>query len=96
MRLGKRPRSEWQILYDLLRVLEKRNEFPTPLRILFERAKVKTYRQQKHLETLRIHNLILASGDLPTDTAVITQKGLLFIANYENMMRQLGIDLKTS
>ena len=83
-------RSEYRIVFDMLKVLEKM-DMPVRLRLLYKRAKVGSDQQFEYTQTLNDCRFALLSGFSPRkDTAVITQRGLQFLAEYRTIMRLMG------
>lgn len=83
-------RSIYRIVYDMLKVLKKAN-IPLRLSNLYLRAKIRDSRtQDRYLDVLTDNGLALASGYTYEDTAIITQKGLRYIATYKTILEIMG------
>jgi len=75
-------RSQFTIIFDMLKVMENR-PIRTPLKILFERARIRSpYQQQKYIEILEKSDLVTLTGHAPTDLCDITNRGEQYIIFY--------------
>lgn len=83
-------RSVNEVIYDMLDVIKNR-ELPTPLRMVFEGAKIVGHRMQlKYTTILEECNLAKLTGHTHEDKAMITTRGIQFLTFYdaiENMLR---------
>jgi len=78
-----RHRSETEIVYDMLDVIKNR-EMPTPLRMIFEGAKIVGHRMQlKYTMILEECSLAKLTGHTHEDKANITTKGIQYITFYD-------------
>lgn len=85
-----RHRSETEIVYDCLLVLKGRM-LPTPLRYVFEGAKLIDHRMQlKYTTILEECKLASLTGHTDTDKAELTPRGVQYLTFYEaieNLLR---------